>query len=59
MEALNIANAGAKVMHARSIKLADKNKMPLYITSFTAPDGDSGTHVFERDSCRSAVPIYE
>ncbi len=36
-EALSIAEGGAKVLHARSISLAQKNSLPLHVLSFSDP----------------------
>lgn len=56
-EALTIVNAGAKVLHPRSIMLAQKNHLPLYIRSF-ADDGLGGTLIQEQLGCRP-VPRFE
>lgn len=45
-EALEIVNGGAKVLHPRSIVLAQKNRLPLYIRSF-ADDSLGGTVIDE------------
>ena len=37
-EALSIVNQGAKVLHARSIELAEKNSLPLHVLSFQEYD---------------------
>jgi len=49
MQALDIVQKGAKVLHARSIILAAKNHLPLHILSFNDPDmrSHAGTLVQE------------
>lgn len=57
-EALAMAKKGAKVMHARSIELAEKNKIPLYVTSFSNPDLCLGTCIFGEAGERNFL-VYE
>lgn len=58
-EALIIANSGAKVMHPRSIQLASKNNIPLFVTSFSSPNSTQGTHIFEHATTSHPEPVYE
>jgi|LakMenEpi03Aug12_release.lakeMendotaPanAssembly.Ray.scaffolds.fasta_scaffold04683_10 aspartate kinase len=58
-EAMNIARAGAKVMSARSIELAEKNGIPLSIGSFDESFSEMGTWICCPDGKRSSLPIYE
>lgn len=53
-DALELARNGAKVLHARSIELAEKNGIELSVLSFQNPQG-AGTIVGEcyRNSCLS------
>lgn len=59
-EALNLAKEGAKVLHARSIELAEKNGIELSVLSFQDPTG-SGTIVgYNRNKeGRNHSPCYE
>lgn len=61
-EALTIALGGAKVMHPRSIKLAEKNGIPLYVKSFKEKNMNSdeeGTRIYDKGCRRSPQPLYE
>ncbi|KIC72414.1 Aspartokinase 2 [Candidatus Protochlamydia amoebophila] len=57
-EALTIVNQGAKVLHARAIKLAEKNGMPLHVRSFISRH-DQGTWITSVDCKKSINPVYE
>jgi len=60
-EALAIIEKGAKILHARSVKLACKNEIPLNVVSFD--DGvfgaRMGTFVGSKNESRATVPVYE
>lgn len=55
--ALDIVNAGAKVLHPRSIALAMKNQLPLYVRSFS-DEGKGGTMICE-GADRLKTPLFE
>ena len=60
LEALNIVNGGAKILHARAIQLAAKNGLPLHVRSFMPSYQDhSGTLIFEPNRERGGIPLYE
>ncbi len=41
--ALSIVGRGAKILHPRCLKLAQKNEIPIHVRSFEDPDLQSGT----------------
>lgn len=57
-EARAIVARGAKVLHERSIALAERNGLPLYIYSFKEPQGQH-TLIADDAAERPAAPIYE
>ena len=59
--AWQLAVNGAKVLHARCIKLAGKNGVPLHVRSFYGETTDSGagTVITQQDRPRSLIPLYE
>jgi aspartate kinase len=62
-DALDIIRRGSKILHARSVELAEKNKIPLHVLSFhkaldPLPQGTwIGSDGPKEDFCTS--PIYE
>jgi aspartate kinase len=60
-EALTIIHKGAKVLHARCVNLACKNRMPLHVMSFdeTQQKEFSGTVIGKMNCGPVASPIYE
>jgi aspartate kinase len=60
-EALKIVEKGAKVLHPRSIRLAEKNCLPLHVRSFKEYDPvlNPGTLIVEEGSFYSEAPCYE
>lgn len=60
-QALEIANAGAKVLHPRAIALAQKNRMPLFVRSFQEEGSykSEGTHIFDSLQERSEELFFE
>lgn len=58
--ALDIVNRGAKILHARAVLLASKNKLPLHIRSFMPSySHHPGTLIVEAGSERIKKPIFE
>lgn len=58
-DALNIVEKGAKILHARAIRLAEKNGLPMHVRSFlTDYRSHPGTLIGE-NSARLAMPVYE
>lgn len=57
-EALQLARGGAKVLHARSIELAEKNGIELSVLSFQNPTG-AGTIVGSKKNKEGRSPCYE
>jgi aspartate kinase len=57
-QAQEIVDRGAKVLHPRSIQLAERNGIPLEVVSFLE-SGCQGTVIAENDSVRRAQPIFE
>lgn len=55
--AYGIASAGAKVLHPRSIALAQKNGMRLHVLSFGA--STNGTLIGDSSSEKACPPLYE
>jgi len=60
-EALKIIRQGAKVLQARSVELASKNKILLHVLSFQndLQTTQSGTLIGNIDVAREEIPIYE
>ena len=59
-DALDIVNRGAKILHARALQLALKNKLPLQIRSFNPSYREHpGTLIYEAGSGRLGNPIFE
>jgi aspartate kinase len=59
-EALEIVEKGAKILHARAIRLAAKNGLPLEIRSFMSSYHEHpGTMIFEKRRGRRETPQYE
>lgn len=59
-EALDIVEKGAKVLHPRAIRLANKNGLPLCVRSFMSSN-DNNEATWIRDSLcpRQELPVYE
>lgn len=60
-EALSIVNKGAKVLHPRSIYLAEKNNLPLHVLSFQEydPEKNGGTLIMSECCQTSQTPLFE
>lgn len=59
-DALAVVERGAKILHARAIRLAAKNHMPLHVRSFKSSYGDHpGTMIFEKEKKQASHPLYE
>lgn len=60
-QALEIVNQGAKVLHPRSIVLAEKNALSLHVLSFMeySPELNAGTLIAPREEVAPAFPVYE
>lgn len=60
-EALEIVQRGAKVLHPRSILLAEKNSLPLHVLSFEEEKKQlcDGTLIHGVDSIERSVCLYE
>lgn len=60
-EALSIMERGAKVLHPRSIQLAEKNRLPLHVLSFQEfdPVQNSGTVIGLECPSFVDMPCYE
>lgn len=56
-DALAIVLDGSKVLHSRSVELAQKNGIPLHVRSFH--DNKIGTIISDATAIRSLTPIYE
>ncbi len=56
--ALEIMQKGAKVLHSRSVRLAEKNQLPLHVLSFHAPEKE-GTWIGDGEKKRNAMKSYE
>ncbi len=56
-EALTIVSKGAKILHARSILLAQKNNLPLIVQSFIT--NERKTLIQDPFAIRSSTKIYE
>jgi len=57
--ALEIVLKGAKILHPRSVKLAQKNGLPLHVCSFLDNGQKVGTVIHELQVLRSEQPLYE
>jgi aspartate kinase len=59
-EALEIINRGARILHARAVRLASNNGLPLHIRSFVhSLINHSGTCIGSENAERKGVPIFE
>ena len=59
-DALDIVNRGAKILHARALLLASKNKLPLHVRSFIPSySNHPGTLIYEAGSERIKKPVFE
>ncbi|HEV8051804.1 MAG TPA: aspartate kinase [Parachlamydiaceae bacterium] len=60
-EALTIIQKGAKILHARCVNLASKNRMPLHVMSFDESKQKefSGTVIGKMNCGPAAFPTYE
>jgi len=58
-EALNIIAKGAKVLHHRSVILAEKNNLPLYVRSFLTSESTKETIIIDTNKIRQELPLYE
>lgn len=57
---LDIVERGAKILHARAIRLAEKNSLPLHVRSFISSYcNHPGTMIFEQEKERIKIPLYE
>lgn len=54
-----IIDSGAEVLHRRSVKLAEKNRIPLYVRSFHSDDHCQGTVIEEKTLDRTLDVYYE
>lgn len=59
VEALAIAEKGAKVLHPRCIALAEKNGLPLHVRSFLDPKGKLGTWIGPTENRVKQSTTYE
>lgn len=58
--ALDIVEKGAKILHARAIRLAAKNGLPLHVRSFISSYGSHpGTLILEKGKKQLEAPLYE
>ncbi len=58
--ALDIVEQGAKILHARAIRLAAKNGLPLQVRSFMCSYHEHpGTMIFEKQKKKIETPLYE
>jgi aspartate kinase len=57
-EALTVVKQGAKILHPRAIKLAEKNGMPLHVRSYLSGH-NQGTWITSLDCQQSINPVYE
>jgi aspartate kinase len=59
-EALDILDKGCGVLHRRSLLLAWRNQLPLWVTSFhAAPQGTEGTSIEGSVQEKGGSPLYE
>lgn len=57
-EALRIITKGAKILHSRSVQLAERNNLPLHVRSFNETS-HSGTLIWERNFSPPSQPFFE
>lgn len=57
-EALGIVNKGAKVLHPRSIQLAERNALPLHVLSFENTQV-TGTYIEDHMAQKPSQSLYE
>lgn len=57
-QALGICRKGARILHARSVELAQKNALPLRVLSFLEKESQD-TWIMERGAPRFSSPLYE
>lgn len=58
-EALNLISEGAEILHARAVRLAEKNALPLYVRSFFFYDEEGTVIASEEERERSSLQVYE
>lgn len=60
-EALNVLEKGAQVLHPRSVKLAEKNGLPLHVLSFYDPflKHHTGTRIGPSKRIEGALHVFE
>lgn len=59
-DALAILQKGAKILHMRSVELAQKNELPLHVLSFAQSfDSAQGTWIGLKEARVKVVPVYE
>jgi aspartate kinase len=58
-EALNLIEEGAEILHARAVKLAEKNALPLHVLSFKSFNEEGTVIASEKRREVALLPIYE
>ena len=58
-EALNLIEEGAEILHARAVKLAEKNRLTLHVLSFVSFEEEGTVITSLGEKGRSDVPAYE
>jgi aspartate kinase len=59
-QALSIVDGGAKILHPRAVRLAQKNRIPLFICSFEDKEKSSGTWIGREERCfERQEPCFE
>ena len=58
-EALNLVTKGAEILHARAVRLAEKNALPLYVRSFVFFDEEGTVITSEEKGEESSLQVYE
>lgn len=58
-QALDITKKGAKVLHSRSIELAEKNRIPLQVLPFHREKEGIGSRIGPAERSEGCVPVYE
>lgn len=59
-EALALVENGARILHERAVRLAEKNGLPLHVRSFISSyDLHPGTMIFDNERERLSAPVYE
>jgi aspartokinase len=58
-EAHEIIRKGAKVLHDRSVFLAEKNGLPLHVLPFSGDHQAQGTLIGRIPRVNKSVPLYE